>query len=149
MHAARVNKHLILKQKGRLVRPFFVGSDARAAIYAQRGVDSSCMVGRSRLHEHDPRVRRRYWAVLNARRYHNHLAGPYMLNRITKPHLQRPLHDIKQFIFLVMRMPNKLPFNLRQLDLLTIQLGHHVWGPLGVNQSVLVAEVDGFHGRYG
>ena len=138
-----------LKQKGRLVRPFFVASNVRAAINTERSVHPTGMVRRRRLHEHDPRVRCRYRTMLNAGWDHDHLSRANVLHGIAKTHFQRPLHDVEHFVFLIVRMPHELPFDFGQLDLLAIEFRHHVRGPLGIDQRVFLVEVDGFHGKWG
>ena len=71
--------------------------------------------------------------MLNAGGNHDHLSRTYVLHGIAKTHFQRPLHDVEHFVFVVMRMPHKLPFDFGQLDLLAIELRHHVRGPLGID----------------
>ena len=85
--------------------------------------------------------------MLNARWDHDHLSWAYVLNRIAKPHFQRPLNDVEHFVFLVMSMPNEFPFDFGQFDLLAIEFRHHVRGPFGINQGVFLVEVDRFHSK--
>ena len=115
-----------------------MASNARAAINTERSVQPTGMVSRRRRHEHDPRIRCRYRAMLNAGWDHYHLSWANVLHGIAKTHFQRTLYEVEHFVFLVVRMPHELTFDFGQLDLLAIEFRHHVRGPLGIDQDVFL-----------
>ena len=100
------NEPLNRKQKGRLVRPFFMASNALAAIHAQRGVHPpvwSVDAGSTSM------ITRRVPLPGNAqRRGPRSFVRADVLHGIAKTHFQRPLNDVEHFVFVFVRMPHKL-----------------------------------------
>ena len=84
-------------------------------------------------------------AMFNAARNYDELAGINRDNAIAKFDAKSAMNAQEQLIFKIVMMPDKLPLELDQLDLLSVQLADNLWSPMFGNLIQLVGNVDLVH----
>ena len=101
--------------------------------------------GGLRLEQHYVSFRIRNRQVLHAAGHDDEFAGLDDLFMVAKAHAQFALEHQEEFVFVFMRMPDKLAFELNQLYVTIIQLARDARIPLILEQRELLREIYDLH----
>ena len=110
-------------------------------------IHPSSVVDGLRLEQHDPRLFLCTRLVFHPTWNHNHVSLPDALRSVAEVHGQFPLEHKEELVFVVVGVPHKIPLDLRNFDVLTVQRGHDPGVPVVVNQVKFGGEVDREHGE--
>ena len=108
-------------------------------------IHPSSVVDGLRLEQHDPRLFLGKRLVFHTAWHHNHVSLPDALRSVAEVHGQFPLEHKEELVFVVVGVPHKIPLDLRNFDVLTVQRGHDPGVPVVVNQVKFGGEVDREH----
>ena len=110
-------------------------------------IHPSSVVDGLRLEQHDPRLFLGTRLVFHTAWHHNHVSLPDALRSVAEVHGQFPLEHEEKLVFVVVGMPHKIPLDLRDFDILTVQRGHDPGVPVVVEEVKFGGEVDREHGE--
>ena len=110
-------------------------------------IHPSSVVDGLRLEQHDPRLFLCTRFVFHPAWHHNHVSLPDAFRSVAEVHGQFSFEQEEELVFVVVGMPHKIPLNLRDFHVLSVQGGHHPGVPVVVNQVKFGGEVDWEHGE--
>ena len=109
-------------------------------------IHASGVVGGLRFEQHDPCLFFRNGTMLYPSRDQNHASLTHDLCAVAKVHGHLTFEDEKQFVFLFVGVPNELPKDFGNLDVLPIQRGHHPRVPVVFKEVKFGGKIDRDHG---
>ena len=109
-------------------------------------IHASGVVDGLRFEQHDPRLFFGNGTMFHSSWDQNHASLLHDLCPVAKVHGHLTFEDEKQFVFLFVGVPNELPKNFGNLDVLPIQRGHHPRVPVVFKEVKFGGEIDRDHG---
>jgi hypothetical protein len=80
--------------------------------------------------------------VLHSARHHEHLAGRQLHRAIAKIDAQHPIDNDERLIRILVVMPDKIPLQLDELELVVVHFRDHSGLPLLADQRELFHKID-------
>jgi O-antigen/teichoic acid export membrane protein len=97
------------------------------------------------LEQQDPDLLFGDGSVLDALRHDDDLARSDFHLAVAEFHGHPPPNHMEQLVLLIVGVPQEFPLNLGELDVLAVELGNDLWGPLILKQTKLFGERNGVH----